>query len=159
MKNMNTEIKVDVSRLNCPVRTLFARQYAVYRVRIVDVPGDFLGVFLRLVSNDGASYRDFAAVATPDSGCWKCTVPAFALSEAGNFTYEIHAELDGEKAALGRGMVCVMPFTCGGGAPAVDKPVTVAQMPTRDGGWVNCVAVMDETGEYTYSFERIEEDA
>ena len=159
MKNLNAEIGVDITRLNFPLRTLYARQHGTFRAVIVNTPGDLLGVFVRVLSSDGSSYRDFAAVATADPTRWLVTIPAFALAEVGGVFYEIHAEADGEKCALGRGTVAVSPFTAGGEAPAPGTPVQVAQMPTKDGGWVNCVAVMDETGEYTYEFERIEEDA
>ena len=159
MKNLNAQIGIDIARLNFPLRTLYARQHGTFRAAIVNVPGDLLGVFLRVLSADGSSYRDFAAVPSPEPTRWLVTIPAFALAEVGPVFYEIHAEGDGEKYALGRGTVAVSPFSAGGEAPSPGTPVQVAQMPTKDGGWVNCVAVMDETGEYTYEFERITEDA
>ena len=159
MKNIHAEIEIDITRLNFPLRTLYARQHGTFRAAIVNAPGDLSGVFLRVLSADGSSYRDFAAVPSPEPTRWLVTIPAFALAEVGSVTYEIHADADGEKYALGRGTVAVSPFTAGGESPSFGTPVQVAQMPTKDGGWVNCVAVMDETGEYTYEFERIEEDA
>lgn len=159
MKNINAQIGIDIARLNFPLRTLYARQHGTFRAAIVNIPGDLVGVFLRVLSADGSSYRDCAAVPTADPTRWLVTIPALTLAEVGTVTYEIHAESDGEKYALGRGTAAVLPFTAGGAAPAPGTPVQVAQMPTKDGGWVNCVAVMDETGEYTYEFERIEEDA
>jgi hypothetical protein len=159
MKNINAEIGIDITRLNFPLRTLYARRLCAFRASLNNIPGDLVGVFLRILSADGSSYRDFAAVPSPDPTRWLVTIPAFALAEVGPVFYEIHAEADSEKYALGRGTVAVNPFTAGGEAPAPGTPIQVAQMPTKDGGWVNCIAVMDETGEYTYEFERIEEDA
>jgi hypothetical protein len=159
MKTVNAEIKVDITRLNYPLKTLYTRQHSAYRICACNVPGDLLGVFLRLISADGASFQDFTAIPTEDPTRWMCTIPAFAVPDAGFFTYELHADADGEKTALGRGTISASPFTAGGVAPAVGEAVVVAKMPTKDGGWVNCWATMDETGEYTYEFERITEDA
>ena len=155
---MNAKIKVQVNRLNFPLQTLFARQFSAYRLKATGIPGDASGVFLRIVSADGQSFRDFPGVSLAVPGEWRVTVPALAFDATGDFLYELHGMQDGDAVALGRGRCVVQPFTPGDAAPSPGTPVTFAKMPTRDGGWVNCVAVMDETGEYTYEFERISED-
>lgn len=155
--NYNAIIKIRANRLNFPLTTLFARQFAAFRALIKDAPGDVSGVFLRIIRN-GTEFRDYAAVLLPENPQdWRVTIPAAALADTGTFEYEIHAEFeDSEKTALGRGSCVVQPFSQGGAAPQTNQPVVVAKMPTRNGGWVNCWAVMDSTGEYTYDFEQIE---
>ena len=157
--NHNAIIKVRADRLNLPLTTLFARQFSAFRALIVGAPSDVSNVFLRIVRN-GTEFRDYAAVLLPENPQdWRVTIPAAALVDSGAFVYELHGEIeDGEKTALGRGTCNVQPFSQGGAAPQANTPVVVAKMPTRSGGWVNCWAVMDETGEYTYDFEQINEE-
>ena len=158
----NAIIKVRADRLNLPLATLFARQFSAFRALVIDAPSDVSGVFLRIVK-DGTEFRDYAAVMLPKNPQdWRVTIPAAALVDTGTFVYELHAEFeDGEKTALGRGTCVVQTFSQGGAAPQANTPVVVAKMPTRNGGWVNCWAVMDDAGEYTYDFEQIngEEEA
>jgi hypothetical protein len=156
--NYNATVFVRIDRLNWPVASLFARQFGAFRLKVVGVPGDVAKVFLRLVSADGASFRDFGGVALAQPGEWRIVIPDVALETAGDFRYELHGESGDGNVALGRGRCEVLPFTAGGEAPAPGAPVTFAKMPTVDGGWVHCVAVMDETGEYTYEFKRVIED-
>lgn len=155
--NYNATIPVRIDRLNYPLTTLFARQFGAFRIKAANVPGDTSAVFLRLVSGDGTSFSDFPGVLTP-GGDWRVVIPAFSITQTGDFQYELHGETEDGKVALGRGRCVVQPFTPGEAAPTAGTPVTFAKMPTRDGGWVQCVAVMDETGEYTYEFQRISED-
>ena len=151
----NAIIHVNVARLNWPLDTLNARKLAAFRARIVNVPDDMSGVFLRIIATDG-SFKDYAAVRLPHLSAWRVTVPAAAFDAVGRFDYELHAESDdGEPVALGRGVCDVRPFTAGGIAPRANEPFVCAKMPTKNGGWVNCWATMDETGEYTYEFERV----
>jgi len=155
MENVNARILTNVARLNVPLQTLFARQHSAFRAVVANVPDDLFGVFLRIVSAAG-SFSDFPAVRLPASGEWRVSVPAAAFAKADTVAYEIHAEDDcGECVSLGSGVAVVGPFTSGGVAPAPGTPLTVAKMPVKGGGWVNCVAVMDETGEYTYEFEKV----
>lgn len=155
MENVNARIQTNVARLNVPLMTLFARQHSAFRAVVANVPDDLCGVFLRIVSAAG-SFTDFSAVRRRAPGEWRVSVPSFAFADAGTVAYEIHAEDEcGECVALGSGVAVVCPFTSGGAAPAPGTPVAVAKMPVKGGGWVNCVAVMDETGEYTYEFEKV----
>lgn len=155
METLNAIIKVNIARLNWPTDTLNVRRLAAFRARIVGVPDDMSGVFLRLFAHDG-SFNDYAAVRLPSIGAWRINVPAAAFMEVGRFDYEIHAENDeGEPVALGRGVCDVRTFTAGGIAPAANVPFVCAKMPVKGGGWVNCWATMDETGEYTYEFEKV----
>ena len=163
---MNARIDINVQRLNFPLKSLFARQFASFRAIVTNVPGDYSGVFLRLFSADLSSFTDYPAAIAPTTNTpqpttlnWKLCIPSLAFHTAGTHTYELHAEAeDGDKAALGRGVCTVLPFSQGGAAPAAGTPISVAKMPTRDGGFVNCWATVDETGEYTYEFEKVEED-
>lgn len=155
----NATINIDLSRLHRPLETVQARQYSVCRLILKDVPGELGGVFLRVLAADGSSYRDYAAVPTSDPDVWSVCVPALSFRETGTFIYELHAEADeGGKVALGRGYLEVRAFSEGGVAPVAGTKVSAGRLPTRDGGWVNCWAVMDETGEYTYEFERIDNE-
>ena len=155
METVNALVKVNIARLNWPTDTLNVRRLAAFRALIVDVPADVSGLFLRLIARNG-SFTDYPAVCCPDLGKWRITVPAAAFMEVGRIDYEIHAEADdGEPVALGRGVCDVRPFTAGSIAPAANVPFICAKMPVKGGGWVNCWATMDETGEYTYEFEDV----
>ena len=160
MKPYNATITANVERLNFPLATMFARQYAAFRVLITNVPCDLSGVFLRLFNIGGAAFQDFAAVMVPANerpDSWRVTIPATVFAATGRRCFEIHAELeDGDKTAIGRGDCIVEPFSMGGAAPSANEPFVVAKMPMRGGGYVNCWATMDETGEYTYEFEKVE---
>lgn len=163
MKPYNATITANVERLNFPLATMFARQYAAFRVLITNVPCDLSGVFLRLFNVGGTAFQDFAAVMVPANerpDSWRVTIPATTLADYGRRTFEVHAELeDGDKTAIGRGHCVVFPFSQGGAAPEPGTPISVAKMPTRDGGFVNCWATMDGTGEYTYEFEKVADDS
>lgn len=156
----NAEIAVKPTRLNFPLKTLWARQYASFRAIITGVPKDLSAVFLRIVSSDNTSYSDFSAIMLPEQpNAWRVSIPAVSLVNTGSFIYELHGTTDDEqKAALGRGTITVQPFTAGDSAATIDTPVVVAQLPTRDGNWVNCWATMDSTGEYTYDIEPVTSD-
>ena len=158
---MNATIPIDVQRLDLPLKPLFVRQFAAFRALVTNVPVDYSGVFIRLFSEDLSSFTDYPATLVPCSLSWKLAIPSLSFPTVGTFTYELHAVTeDGDSAALGRGVYTVkafsqQPISQGGDKDSPGTPISVARMPTRDGGYVNCWAVADETGEYTFEFEKV----
>ena len=142
MEQKNATIDCCLTRLNFPLRPMYARQGHNFVALLQCVPDDVTKLFVRIFRANGA-YFDVTAHEHAD-GRWTARIPAACFPEAGNFHYEIHATAaDDEPAALGEGLLLVQPFTTTTTPVAVGTVQEVAQLPCEGGGFVQVVMKWD----------------
>ena len=142
MEQINTIVDCDVSRLNFPLRTFFARQGHNFVALLKRVPADVTNLFVRVFRENGA-YFDITAHEHP-GGEWSCRIPAACFPSAGEFQYEVHATAaDDQPTAIGEGSLSVSPFSTTTTPIAVGTVQEVAQLPCAGGGFVQVVMKWD----------------
>lgn len=139
-------IQVDVARLKFPLRTVETRFGASYSMKLVGVPADFGGVFVR-VFTQGDGYYDCPANQN-DNGDWFCYIIGTCFPNVCEAKYEVHA-LDGygNNTALGVGKLVVEPFSAGSTPIENGSEVSVATLPDAQGALHQVVAVNLGTAE------------
>ena len=142
MEQINTIVDCDVSRLNFPLRTFFARQGHNFVALFKRVPADVTNLFVRVFKENGA-YFDITAHEHPDGG-WTARIPAACFPSAGEFKYEVHAtSADDQPTAIGEGFLSVRPFSTTTTPIVVGTVQEVAQLPCAGGGFVQVLMKWD----------------
>jgi hypothetical protein len=146
---VNANVVVNAKRLDWPLRAWHARVGHSFSARLHGVPGDVAGVFARVFRVDG-SYSDFRANMRPN-GEWLVYVIGTAFPAVGSARYELHGtDARGNAAALGCGLLDVRDFSVTAEPVEPGAALTVAQIPTADGSFVQIRMVRDTSGEWVY---------
>jgi len=149
MDQLNALIELNPRRLGAQLVSMTARTGHSMRIALKGVPGDVTGVFLRIFKPNGA-YFDFPCNEHPN-GAWTVYVIGTAFPDQGDATYEVHAtDALGHPTALGMGALSVLPFSVTSTPITPGSTVTVAQVPTSDGSFVQIQMVQDEVGQWVY---------
>ena len=108
---VNAIIDLDVTRLNFPLRPLYARRYKSFVALLRNAPADVQAVKIRLwKAGEENFYYDFPCNPKPD-GSWLCYIIGTAFPESGASRYEVHAtDAKDNPTALGGGEVLVGAF-------------------------------------------------
>ena len=146
---VNANVVVNARRLDWPLRAWHARVGHSFSARLHGVPGDVTGVFARVFRVDG-SYSDFRANMRPN-GEWLLYVIGTAFPSVGSARYELHGtDARGNATALGCGLLDVRGFSVTAEPVEPGAALTVAQIPTADGSFVQIRMVRDTSGEWVY---------
>ena len=111
MDQVNAIIDLDVTRLNFPLRPMYAKRYKSFVALFKNAPDDVQAVKVRVwKANDPNVYYDFPANPKPD-GSWLCYIIGTAFPESGAARYEVHAtDAKDNPTGLGGGEVLVGAF-------------------------------------------------
>ena len=111
MDQVNAIIDLDVTRLNFPLRPMYAKRYKSFVALLKNAPDDVQAVKVRVwKANDPNVYYDFPCNPKPD-GSWLCYIIGTAFPESGAARYEVHAtDAKDNPTALGAGEVLVGAF-------------------------------------------------
>lgn len=111
MDQVNAIIDLDVTRLNFPLRPMYARRYKSFVALLRNVPDDVQAVKIRLwEAGEQNVYYDIPCNPKPD-GSWQCYIIGTAFPVPGASRYEIHAtDAKDNPTAIGAGEVLVSPF-------------------------------------------------
>lgn len=112
MKQINTYIKVELTRLDLASSKMRARLGSSHVVEISNVPTDIDSVCIRICINNGAFRNIPATQNESDVRLWYCRIPSICFDVIGGGWYEVRAiDSHGDSTALARGDVSVMPFS------------------------------------------------
>ena len=111
MDQVNAIIDIDVTRLNFPLRPMYARRYKSFVALIRNAPDDLQAVKIRVwKAGTENCYYDFPCNPKPD-GSWRSYIIGTAFPDVGASRYEVHAtDAKGNPTALGRGEILVGKF-------------------------------------------------
>ena len=147
-QQMNARIKLNPERLNFPLPMIYARTGHSFRILAEKFPEDCTAPYIRVFRPDGA-YFDIPGNIGEDGCIFYIIGTCFPL--VGHASYEIHAtDSEGNPTAIGEGKLEIKTFSASSSPLEPGRPVNIAQIPAKGGGFVQVRMVQDETGEWVY---------
>jgi len=129
----NAIIPIDIRNLAKALPQIEARFASSSTVRLVNVPEDATGVYIRVFKADKESFFNCPAN-QDDNGDWECYIIGTCFPAACKTIYEVHAyDQNGNDTSLGRGVLDIEPFTVGGTPVVQGQSITVATLPDETG--------------------------
>lgn len=146
---LNARVEIRVDELGRPLPTLQARFASSFVLKLLNVPHDIQGLFVRVFkANDPDGYFDLPAN-QDGNGDWECYIIGTTFVATGIAVYEVHAQdADGNQTALGAGKVSIRPFSVGSSPTPQGSVISVATLPDETGALHQVQAVNIGTAEH-----------
>lgn len=146
----NQTIEIRPDRLDVQLAKLHARQLHSFTARLVGLPTDVTGVFIRLFSAQGGGFFDVPVSLRPNGTTGICYLIGTCFPDVGEVRYEVHAfDARGNATALGAGSAAVEPFSSSGTPIEPGVPVVLDRIRDASGNWHTIKAVPDGAGGFT----------
>lgn len=143
MDQVNFSVYLDPKRLNVPNAPMKARVGHSVVAWVSGVPDDCTGAYMRVFTEHDA-YFDIPLNFHPTLHYHKAYIVGTSFPKVGQFKWEVHAtDYNGNRTALGCGLLDVDPFSVTSSPVEQGEPVTVARIPAEGGGWVDVQYVWD----------------